>query len=47
MIDSTGVLEVVVFLEETFGITVSNDEVVPENLDSLSLIEAFVARKTS
>jgi acyl carrier protein len=45
MIDSTGILELVTFLEHTFGIRVEDDEVVPENLDSLGRITAYVARK--
>ena len=45
IIDSTGVLEVVTFLEETFGITVEDGEMLPENLDSVRNIVSFVARK--
>ena len=45
IIDSTGFLEVVTFLEETFGITVEDDEMVPENLDSLNNIEAYINKK--
>jgi acyl carrier protein len=47
IVDSTGVLEVVNFLEETFGITVHDNEVLPENLDSLRGIIDFVERKMS
>jgi acyl carrier protein len=47
VVDSTGVLELVGFLEETFGIEVGDDELVPENLDSIKLIAAFVAEKTA
>ncbi len=47
IVDSTGVLEVVSFLEETFGITVHDSEMIPENLDSLQGLEAFVERKLS
>ncbi|HYV96156.1 MAG TPA: acyl carrier protein [Gemmatimonadaceae bacterium] len=45
VIDSTGFLELVGFLEDTFGITVADDEMVPENLDSLDNIAAYVKRK--
>jgi acyl carrier protein len=45
IIDSTSVLELTAFLEETFKIQVDDDELVPENLDSLSAVEAFVTRK--
>ncbi len=45
IIDSTGVLEVILFLEETFGITVEDGEMLPDNLDSIERISNFVARK--
>ncbi len=45
VIDSTGFLELIAFLEDTFGIRVEDEEMVPENLDSLAAIQAFVARK--
>ncbi|MBX3621414.1 MAG: acyl carrier protein [Rhizobacter sp.] len=45
LIDSTGFLELVTFLEETYGFTVEDDDMVPENLDSLNNIEAYVQRK--
>lgn len=45
IIDSTGVLELVMFLEENFDIKVEDDEIIPENLDSLKNIEKFLATK--
>jgi acyl carrier protein len=45
IIDSTGVLELVSFLERTYSFAVQDEELVPENLDSLANIQAFVARK--
>ena len=45
LIDSTGFLELITYLEETFGIAVKDDEMLPENLDSLQAIEAYLARK--
>lgn len=45
LIDSTGFLELVTWLEETFGIKVEDAEMVPENLDSLDFVAAYVARK--
>ena len=45
IIDSTGVLQLVSFLQETCGITVEEGELRPENLDSISNIAAFVDRK--
>jgi acyl carrier protein len=45
IIDSTGVLEVVIFLEETFGIVVGDSEMLPDNLDSVQNLVAYVERK--
>lgn len=45
IIDSTGVLEVISYIEENFGITVEDSELLPENLDSIERIANFVARK--
>jgi acyl carrier protein len=44
-IDSTGVLEVVMFLEQTFGMKVHDREMLPENLDSVDRLVQFVLRK--
>ena len=45
IIDSTGVLELVNYLEETFKIKVEDNEIVPENLDSLKNIEKYLKNK--
>ena len=45
IIDSTGVLEIMLFIEETFDIKVNDDEMLPENLDSIDNLVAFVQRK--
>jgi acyl carrier protein len=45
VIDSTGVLEVIAFVEDTFGVTVDDAEMLPENLDSIERIARFVVRK--
>ena len=45
IIDSTGILEVIAFLEEEFGIDVLDEEMIPENLDSIDNLVAFIARK--
>lgn len=47
VLDSTGFLELIGHLEETYALKVLDDEMVPENLDSLDSIAAFVARKRS
>ncbi len=45
LIDSMGVLELVTFLESTLSIQVGDEEVVPENLDTIGRIVAYVRRK--
>jgi len=45
IIDSTGILELVFFLEEAFGISVEDHELVPENMDSLQSIAGFIDGK--
>ncbi len=47
IIDSTGILELVSFLEATYGISISDDELLPENLDTLKNIERFLEQKVS
>jgi acyl carrier protein len=45
VIDSTGVLELIGFLQDEYKIEVADDEMVPENLDSIARIEAYLTRK--
>ena len=45
IIDSTGVLELISFLEETYEITIEDEEMVPENLDSIDNINDFLIKK--
>jgi acyl carrier protein len=45
VIDSTGVLELLLWLEETLGVKVTDEEMTPENLDSVSKIAELVRRK--
>jgi len=45
VIDSTGVLEIIAFIEETFGLAIEDAEILPENLDSIDRISNFVVRK--
>ncbi len=47
IIDSTGVLELIAYLESTFGIHVEDDEIVPDNLNSLSSVCRYLERKLS
>ena len=45
IIDSTGIIELISFLEETFGITVEAEEMVPDNLDSLDQVARYIRAK--
>lgn len=45
IIDSTGVLEIILFLEQQFGIKIKDEEMVPNNLDSVANIVNFVEMK--
>jgi len=45
IVDSTGILELVAFLEETFRIHVGDEELTPENLDCISNVERYVLSK--
>ena len=45
ILDSTGFLELVTFVEETYAIKIGEDEMTPENLDSLDSLVRFLARK--
>lgn len=47
IIDSTGVLELVTFLEEKFRIKIEDDELVPENLDCIANVVSFLGKKLS
>jgi acyl carrier protein len=47
IIDSTGVLELVTYLEGAFGVEVEDDELIPENLDSIENIAAYLGRKSA
>lgn len=47
IIDSTGILELVHHLEQTYGITVEDHELLPENLDSVDNVVSFLVRKVS
>ncbi len=47
VIDSTGVLELVAFIEESFGLTMADGDIVPANLDTLERIAAFVSARAT
>jgi acyl carrier protein len=43
--DSTGILELIMFLQDTFNIEVADEEMLPANLDSVQSVVAFIERK--
>jgi len=45
IIDSTGILELITFLEDKFKINIEDDELIPENLDNLQNVARFINRK--
>ena len=45
ILDSTGILQLIAFLGETYGITVLDEEVTPDNLDSIDQVAAYLHRK--
>jgi len=47
LVDSTGILELVAFVEERFGISVADQEIVPDNFDSLARITDYVSAKSA
>lgn len=47
VIDSMGVLELIMFVEETFGISVEDEEIKPENFDSINNLHQYIQQKQS
>ena len=47
IVDSMNMLELVMFVEKEFGVKVEDEDIVPDNFDSVSKLAAFVRRKTS
>jgi len=45
IVDSTGVLEIIGFLQAEFGVNVEDDEILPENLDSVERLAVYIERK--
>lgn len=45
IVDSTGILELIGFLEETYAITIEDEELIPENFDCIKNISDFLERK--
>ena len=47
IVDSMGIMELVMFVDESFGIAVEDEELVPDNFDSVTKLAAYIRRKTS
>jgi acyl carrier protein len=47
LIDSTGVLELIAFLEEKYSMRIDQDEMIPDNLDSIERLSTFIRRKNA
>jgi acyl carrier protein len=47
IIDSTGILELVMFAEDTYDMEVEDDEVIPDNFDSINKLCAYISKKTA
>ena len=45
IIDSIGILQLVTFLQDTYGVKVEDEELIPQNLDSISAVSAYLCRK--
>ncbi len=46
IVDSMGVMELVAFTEENFGITIEDHEITPENFDSVNRLARYISQKT-
>jgi len=47
ILDSMGILEVIALLEDDFNITVEDEEMIPENLDSINNLLAYIQKKSA
>ena len=45
IVDSTGILELLCHVQETYGITVPDEELIPENFDSIARLAGYITRK--
>ena len=45
ILDSTGIYELIMHIEEEFGLSIAPEEMIPDNFDTLDAIDAFIARK--
>lgn len=47
IVDSTGILEIITFIEDEYDINVEDSEMIPENLDSINNLVIYLAKKTA
>jgi len=47
LLDSTGILELIAFIEEEFEIDIDDTEIIPENMDSINKVSRFVSKRLS
>jgi acyl carrier protein len=47
LVDSTGIFELVAFLEDAFAVKIEDEEIVPEHFETSAMVAAFVERKRS
>lgn len=47
LIDSTGVLELVAFIEERYGVSVADEELIPDNFDSVNKLSNYINKKVA
>jgi acyl carrier protein len=47
IVDSVGVLELVLFVEQTFGVDVNDQDITPDNFDSVSKLANYIRRQTA
>lgn len=47
IIDSTGMLEIIAFIERTYGVRIDDDEMIPENFNSIRSMAEYLERKTA
>lgn len=47
ILDSSGIVDIILFVQEEFGIRIPNEDAIPENLDSIDQLLAYITTKTS
>jgi acyl carrier protein len=47
ILDSTNILELILFIEEEFGFSIEDNEIIPDNFDSINKLSLFIRKKTN